>query len=126
MKKPLIIIVVVLLLVVALDIVSFQILNRSTELLLADLDELESACLQSQWKQAEDAYHAFYDHWDAHRVLLEILVDHSETDAISVLLERVKSQLILEDEAMLSDIAELHFLLEHLPDRFEINWMNLL
>lgn len=90
-------------------------------------EELKSLVTQQQWCRAEETAQAYGERWESTKSWMQMLIDHEDTDAVSIALERILECLRNRDTAScLIFCADLKESAQHVHHRSAFTLANVL
>lgn len=110
-------------------VVSFIIpykLDVSAGEILAGFSELEEAINQGNWEEAGAGIDMAKKLWNKDKGWWAVVIDHQEIDHIDMAFVRTKQYISKQDRAMAAgEMAVLRHMLEHIPQKEQVNLKNI-
>lgn len=127
MKSKILSIAIALPLIIILGITSMMHTQTISKHYIASIRQLEDHVRGAEWVQAQQVLTEVADHWDKEKPLLQLWVEHADTDSISTYLKELQVWLLLQNnrDALVSS-AKLIESLEHLHHKDDLILANLL
>jgi len=89
------------------------------------IDRLESDVLNSDWTGAANKVEAIKEDWDKYKQWWAVFIDHQEIDNIDMALARTEKFIVTQERALAAgELAVLRLMLEHIPEKEQINLKN--
>lgn len=127
MRKKIVTMIVAALLLTAISVVEQIAVGRLTAQALEHTGEILKLIRRGELAQGLDAAKNLDGLWDEKATRLELIIDHSGTDEVRYALSRLIAALEAEDRATAMVYAsELEGGVEHVLERQELSWQNLL
>jgi len=113
-----------LLLVLSVSFLTPDRLDASASDLVAGFGELDKAIDQGSWEEASAGIARVSNLWNKHKGWWAMVIDHQEIDQIDMALIRTRQYIDLQDRDASVELAVLRRMLEHIPDKEQVNLKN--
>ena len=128
MKKTLIISLVGLFVVIILSVFIQKYLEKSSEILVNEIDELMEVVEDDKINDSIEIREKVQKKWDDTKYKWAALIDHAEIDNIEETMHRIEMLIGDPEEKveLLSELNRLSFYLKHIPEREAFSLENIL
>lgn len=128
MKKTLIISLVGLFVVIILSVFIQKYLEKSSEILVNEIDELMEVVEDNKINESIQIREKVQEKWDDTKYKWAALIDHEEIDNIEETMHRIEMLIGDPEEKveLLSELNRLSFYLKHIPEREAFSLENIL
>ena len=127
MKTSLWIAIAVLAAVVLTGAVTAGQMHRVSERYVSAAEELWTLTAAGDWQRAAQTAHSYLEDWRALVPVLQMLINHDDTDSVTLALVTLEAAIAAGDQAgCLTACAELRENAQHLYHRDAFTWANVL
>lgn len=82
---------------------------------------------QGRWADALERIDAMHREWTRRRSAMMAMADHDEIQRVDVLIHRTQAMAAQQDaNAILPELMELKYMIEHIQNRYDFSWFNIL
>ncbi|MFA7467178.1 MAG: DUF4363 family protein [Desulfotomaculaceae bacterium] len=108
-----------------MSVYTLQAFSDTAAQMSGGIDRLESDVLNSDWTGAANKVEAIKEDWDKYKQWWAVFIDHQEIDNIDMALARAEKFIVTQERALAAgELAVLRLMLEHIPEKEQINLKN--
>lgn len=100
-----------------LGVLSYKYLEKSSNKLTLDLDQVEVSIHNEDWRNAQQSLMYFNTQWDTSKHWWSLLLDHREIEQMEISLRRLEKYVETQSIPFsMGEVSELKLLLDHISD----------
>ncbi|MCK9216851.1 MAG: DUF4363 family protein [Firmicutes bacterium] len=125
--KQLVYSLIIVILIIAVGILTIEMLKRESESLHNLFTEIENSIYFDEWEKAKHIVKETQNQWDKYKKIWPMLIDHLEIDNVTVRLSELQAYILNQDKTeSLSKLAALKVLIKHIPEKESFIIQNIL
>lgn len=118
---------IIVILIIAVGILTIEMLKRESESLHSLFTEIENSIYFDEWEKAKHIVKETQNQWDKYKKIWPMLIDHLEIDNVTVRLSELQAYVLNQDKTeSLSKLAALKVLIKHIPEKESFIIQNIL